>query len=189
MMMCGVSSRRMAILERQDGVAMLTVLMLTIILTVIGLAAITTTTLEMKMSGSERMRETTATAAESCVSGAVQVIQQTLANSAIPATILGGTNPAITQNPLQAEILGQADQNTDNADPSLPPVAPNAVFTILHPTTPFTVNMDIDRLFIRPKAGGSIQFAAGYEGVGAGAAGGIREPEHPPLPPVQSVHA
>jgi Tfp pilus assembly protein PilX len=172
MMMCGVSSRRMAILERQDGVAMLTVLMLTIILTVIGLAAITTTTLEMKMSGSERMRETTATAAESCVSGGVQVIQQTLANSAIPATVLGGPNPVITQNPLQAEILGQADQNVDSADPSLGGVAPNAVFTIIHPSSPFTVNMDIDRLFIRPKAGGSIQFAAGYEGVGAGAAGG-----------------
>jgi Tfp pilus assembly protein PilX len=173
MMMCGVSSRRMAILERQDGVAMLTVLMLTIILTVIGLAAITTTTLEMKMSGAERMRETTETAAESCVSGGVQIIQQTLANSAIPATLLGGgTNPAITQNPLQAEILGQADQNLDNADPSAPLVAPNAVFSIFHPSSPFTVNMDIDRLFIRPKAGGSIQFAAGYEGIGAGAAGG-----------------
>jgi Tfp pilus assembly protein PilX len=182
MMMCEVSSRRMAILERQDGVAMLTVLMLTIILTVIGLAAITTTTLELKMSGAERMRETTETAAESCVSGGVQIIQQTLANSAIPATLLGGgTNPAIAgplgvaagQNPLQAEILGQSDQNLDNADPSLPGlVAPNAVFTILHPSSPYTVNMDIDRLYIRPKAGGSIQFAAGYEGIGAGAAGG-----------------
>lgn len=181
MMMCGVSSRRIAILERQDGVAMLTVLMLTVILTVIGLAAITTTTLEMKMSGAERMRETTETAAESCVSGGVQVIQQTLANSAIPATLLGGgTNPVITlplgvgagQNPLQAEILGQSDQNLDSADPSVVGAFPNAVFTIPHPSSTFTVNMDIDRLFIRPKAGGSIQFAAGYEGIGAGAAGG-----------------
>jgi len=181
MMMCGVSSRRMAILERQDGVAMLTVLMLTIILTVIGLAAITTTTMEMKMSGSERMRESAATAAESCVSGGVQIIQQTLANSAIPATLLGGgTNPVITlplgtgvgQNPLQAEIMGQSDQNNDNADPSVGVAAPNAVFTIPHPSSPFTVNMDIDRLYIRPKAGGSIQFAAGYEGIGGGAAAG-----------------
>ena len=180
MMMCGVSSRRMAILERQDGVALLTVLMLTIILTVIGLAAITTTTLDMKMSGSERMRETTETAAESCVSGGVQIIQQTLANSAIPATLLGGLNPVILtplgtgagQNPLQAEILGQSDQNADSADPSVATVRPNAVFTIPHPSSPFTVNMDIDRLFIRPKAGGAIQFAAGYEGIGAGAAGG-----------------
>lgn len=160
---------------------MLTVLMLTIILTVIGLAAITTTTLEMKMSGAERMRETTETAAESCVSGGVQVIQQTLANSAIPATLLGGgTNPVITlplgvgagQNPLQAEILGQSDQNLDSADPSVGGAFPNAVFTIPHPSSTFTVNMDIDRLFIRPKSGGSIQFAAGYEGIGAGAAGG-----------------
>ena len=193
MMRCEVPSRRIAILERQDGVAMLTVLMLTIILTVIGLAAITTTTMEMKMSGAGRMRETTETAAESCVSGGVQIIQQTLANSAIPATILGGgTNPVIPtplgvgagQNPLQAEILGQCDQYQDSADPSSAAgsgtcgtssaayYAPNAVFSIPHPSSPFTVNMDIDRLFIRPKPGGSIQFAAGYEGIGAGAAGG-----------------
>lgn len=159
---------------------MLTVLMLTIILTVIGLAAITTTTLELKMSGSERMRETTATAAESCVSGAVQIIQQTLANSAIPITLLGGANPVITQplgtsvgqNPLQQEILGQSDQNPDSADPSVAGATPNAVFSIPHPASPFTVNVDIDRLYIRPKAGGSIQFAAGYEGIGAGAGGG-----------------
>jgi Tfp pilus assembly protein PilX len=181
MMMYGVSSRRIAILDRQDGVAMLTVLMLTIILTVIGLAAITTTSLDMKMSGAERMRETAATAAESCVSGGVQIIQQTLANAAIPATLLvGGANPVITtplgtaagQNPLQAEIMGQADQNPDSADPSVGGAFPNAVFTIPHPSSPFTVNMDIDRLYIRLKAGGSIQFAAGYEGIGAGAAGG-----------------
>lgn len=183
-MVSRASSRQRAILQRQDGVAMLTVLMLTIILTVIGLAAITTTTLEMKMSGAERMRETTVTAAESCVSGGVQIIQQTLANSAIPATLLGGgTNPFIASsqgqlgtsaglNPLQAEILGQADQNSDSADPNVVGVSPNAVFSIPHPSSPFTVNMDIDRLFIRPKAGGSIQFAAGYEGIGAGAAGG-----------------
>jgi len=36
----------------------------------------------------------------------------------------------------------------------------------------FTVTGDIDRLYAMPKAGGSLQFAAGYEGTAGGAAGG-----------------
>jgi len=166
---------------------MLTVLMLTIILTVIGLAAITTTTLDMRMAGGERMREASSSAAESCVSSGVAIIQQTLLNAAIPTTLLPalGTNPCIGtynpvtgacaakalgtgvgQNPLQAEIMGQSDGNVDSADPSVPGNAPNAVMAL----TGFTVNMDIDRLYARPMPGGSLQFAAGSEGTGAGAA-------------------
>nr|MBI3612917.1 hypothetical protein [Nitrospirota bacterium] len=175
-----------AILARQEGVAMLTVLMLTIILTVIGIAAITTTILDMKMAGGERMRESSTNAAESCMSSGVQIIQQTLLNAAIPAALLpaAGTNPCIGtyntgtgactakalgtgvgQNPLQAEIMGQSDGNADNADPSAAGNAPNAVMTL----TGYTVNMDIDRLYARPMSGGSLQFAAGSEGTGAAA--------------------
>jgi Tfp pilus assembly protein PilX len=170
------SSGRQAIVARQDGVAMLTVLMLTIILTVIGIAAITSTTMDIKLAGGERLREASVNAAESCLSAGVQIIQQTLTNSAIPSTLTGTSgNPRITlplgtasgQNPLQAEIMGQSDGNTDSADPSVTSTR-NAVLTL----TGYTVNMDIDRLYAKPKAGGSLQFAAGYEGTGGGAAGG-----------------
>ena len=61
---------RRAVLGREDGIAMLTVLMLTIILTVIGVAAITTTSLDIKMAGGERLRESTLNAAEACMVGA-----------------------------------------------------------------------------------------------------------------------
>ena len=162
---------------------MLTVLMLTIILTVIGLAAITTTTLDMKMAGGERLRESSSSAAEACMSSAVQIIQQTLQGSAIPATLtVAGANPSISTNPLQAEILGQSDDNPDTADPSTwltpavticPVTNCNAVLSIPNAASPvFTVYMDIDRLYAKAKAGGSLQFAAGYEGAAAGAAGG-----------------
>src|SRR2546428_5965798 len=69
---------RRAVLGREDGIAMLTVLMLTIILTVIGVAAITSTSLDIKMAGGERLRESTLNAAEACMSSGVQIIQQTL---------------------------------------------------------------------------------------------------------------
>jgi Tfp pilus assembly protein PilX len=163
-------------LKREDGIAMLTVLMLTLILTVIGVAAITSTTLDIKMAGGERVRESTVNAAEACMSSGVQIIQQTLANGAVPSTLTGvGANPSITlplgtalgQNPLQAEIMGQSDGNSDSADPTVASTR-NAVLTISN----YTVNMDIDRLYARPKSGSALQFAAGYQGTGAGAAGG-----------------
>ena len=142
---------------------MLTVLMLTIILTVIGIAAITSTTMDMKLAGGERLREGSTSAAESCMSSGVQIIQQTLANAAIPSALTGvGANPAITVSPLQAEIMGQSDGNADSAAPG---GTPNATLTM----TGYTVNMDIDRLYAKPKSGGSLQFAAGFEGTGAAA--------------------
>ncbi len=161
-------------LGNERGVAMLTVLMLTIILTVIGLASITSTSLDIKMAGGERMRESSINAAEACMSSAVQIIQQTLRGSAIPSTLtVAGANPAITPSPLESEILGQSDNNPDTADPAVSGAAANAVLSIPNAASPmFTVNMDIDRLYAKAKAGGSLQFAAGYEGSAAGAAGG-----------------
>src|SRR5436309_14781901 len=107
---------------------MLTVLMLTLILTVIGVAAITSTSLDIKMAGGERVRESTLNAAEACMSSGVQIIQQTLQNGAVPGTLTAaGANPSITlplgtapgQNPLEAEIMGQSNSNADSADPKI----------------------------------------------------------------------
>jgi Tfp pilus assembly protein PilX len=180
------SAERPTILDREGGIAMLTVLMLTVILTVIGIAAITTTTLDLRMAGGERLRETSVNASEACVSSAVQIIQQTLANAAIPTLLLPGAsaNPCIGnfntgtgacttkplgtgvgQNPIQAEIMGQSDENADSADPGLGAASPNAVLSL----GSFTVNMDIDRLYAKPQSGGSLAFGAGSEGTGGAA--------------------
>jgi Tfp pilus assembly protein PilX len=160
-------------LGNERGVAMLTILMLILILTVIGLASITSTSLDIKMAGGDRMRVSSINAAEACMSSAVQIIQQTLQGSAIPTALLAvGANPKLTQAPLESEILGQSDNNPDTADPSVAGAA-NAVLSIPNAASPvFTVYMDIDRLYSKAKAGGSLQFASGYEGSAAGAAGG-----------------
>jgi Tfp pilus assembly protein PilX len=167
---------KQAILRREDGIAMLTMLMLTVILTVIGIAAITTTTMDLRLAGGERLREVSINSAEACLSSSVQIIQQTLMNSAIPASITGPSpmNPVINAPiTLQQEIMGVPgfEQSTDSADINAPAptvFAPNATLTI----GTSTVDIDIDRLFARPKPGSSLAFAAGYEGTGAGAAGG-----------------
>src|SRR5436309_12802322 len=82
------------------------------------------------------------------MSSAVQIIQQTLQNGAVPTTLLGAANPFIAtdpaglgtaagQNPIQAEIMGQSDKNPDTADFNASGVAPNAVLTL----TGYSVNM------------------------------------------------
>src|SRR5437870_11186548 len=115
---------RRGVLGREDGIAMLTVLMLTIILTVIGIAAITSTSLDIKMAGGERLRESTLNAAEACMSRRVHNIKQTQQNALPPATLTAaGANPSITlplgtapgQNPLEAEIMGQSNAKIGRA--------------------------------------------------------------------------
>src|SRR5436309_11360849 len=137
------------VLKREDGIAMMTVLMLTVIMTVIGVAAMTSTSLDIKMAGGERVRESSVNAAEACMSSGVQIIQQTLQNGAVPATLtVAGTNPVVTVNPLQSEIMGYLGfvGSSDSADPTSGAFAPNAVLTVSN----YTVNIDIDRLYAQP---------------------------------------
>src|SRR5437879_11520901 len=142
---------------------MLTVLMLTLILTVIGLAAITSTSLDIKMAGGERVRESSVNAAEACMSSGVQIIQQTLANGAIPATLTGaGANPSITlplgtapgQNPLEAEIMEIGRASCRGGEQTVV-VAGYGVMKISN----YTEHIDIDALSARPRSGYSVHGA------------------------------
>src|SRR5437667_8250537 len=156
------------VLKREDGIAMLTVLMLTLILTVIGLAAITSTSLDIKMAGGERVRESSVNAAEDWMSRGVKFSHMTMAYAAICATLTGaGANPSITlplgtapgQNPLQAEIMGQSDGNPDSADPTVGSTR-NAVLD--RKNTP--LNSSHITISYAVKCGNKLQFAAGYQG-------------------------
>jgi Tfp pilus assembly protein PilX len=155
----------------QRGIALLTVMLLLVALTVIGIAAITVTSMENRMAGFGRTGEAGSSAAEACLGTAVKVIQETIDNAAVPTggaagdfrVSAGGPVPDANVATLQAEIMGQSDNNADTVQ-----TAPNTVATV----NGFTVQGDIDRLYAAPKAGGSMQFAAGYEGTAGGAAGG-----------------
>jgi Tfp pilus assembly protein PilX len=158
----------MNIVRHEEGVALLTVLLIMTIMTIIGIAAITVTSLENRLAGFSRTSEAAVAAAESCTGTAVNIIQQTIDQGSVPATFLDNANPIgpVPQNNqavLTQEIMGQSDNNTDN-----PVAAPNTVTNV----NSFVVRGDIDRLYAKPKAGGSLQFASGYEGTAGGAAGG-----------------
>jgi len=152
----------------ESGIALLTVLLLLVTMTIIGIGAMTMSGFGTKLAGFGRSAESGANAAEACIGTGVKIIQDTIdlgkvnplfVSSAIPP----GPVPAGNDVTLQQEILGQLDNNPDSAQG-----APNISQII----NGFTVNGDIDRLYAMPKAGGALQFAMGYEGTGAGASGG-----------------
>jgi Tfp pilus assembly protein PilX len=152
-------------LRNEQGIALLTVLLLMIIMTVLGIAAMTLTGLENRMAGFSTSTEAATLAAEACAGTAVNVIQQTLDAHALPATLLSNATPAgpVPQSNatlLNQEIMGHSDNN-----PDLPEAAPNVQQTV----GAYTVRGDIDRLYVKGRAGSGMQQFAGLEGTGAGA--------------------
>ena len=142
----------------QRGIALLTVMMLMLIMTVIGIAAITVTGLENRMAGFARTGESAATAADSCMGVGANIIRQALAptnvgTGAIPLAYLstvGGPVPATNSVILFHEIYGKdaAEVSTKNS-PDTAAGVPNLVLTV----NGFTVNGDIDFLYNENTAG------------------------------------
>jgi Tfp pilus assembly protein PilX len=142
----------------QRGIALLTVMMLMLIMTVIGIAAITVTGLENRMAGFTRTGESAATAADSCMGVGANIIRQALAptnvgTGAIPLAYLstvGGPVPATNSVILFHEIYGKdaAEVSTKNSLDTAAGV-PNLVLTV----NGFTVNGDIDFLYNEKTAG------------------------------------
>ena len=104
--------------------------------------------------------------AEAGVDLAIPVIEGTIESGALvppaPIGIITVLDTGAAPN-LLGEITASSDNNSDTASgtPDITAVL-NGV----------DVQIDIDRLYSYQLPGGAIEFAAGYEGVGAGAAGG-----------------
>ncbi|MBX3236980.1 MAG: hypothetical protein KF814_12570 [Nitrospiraceae bacterium] len=142
---------------------MLTVMLLLLILTVLGIAAVTVTGLENRMAGFFRTGEAVTAAADSCEGTAANIIQQTLTPpGTLPAAFLStaappGPVPVANGPTLYAEIYGYnlpsppaaantpAENYSDSAN-----TAPN--FTLVN-MPGFTVNGDIDLLYKHNKPG------------------------------------
>lgn len=174
--------------QNEAGIAFLTVMLLLLILTVIGIGSITLTGRENQMAGMMVKSEAAASAAESCVGTSVNIIQQTIVTPGILPTSFKDDNgltptgpiPAANYNTLQAEILGQplpppsppytaSENNPDVATPfGSAGVVPNLSYSLNN----FQVTGDIDKLYTKAKAGAGMQQFGGYEGMGQGASEG-----------------
>ena len=163
----GSKPRRHGVLKNERGFALFGVFLTILMMTALGIAAMTMTGLENRMAGSANATDAAAASAESCIGTGVNVIMQTLQERQVPLSYVGSVIPASAEGAiaptLTQEIMGQANNNADVAGAS-----PDIQMT----AGPFAVVGDIDRLYFKNKVGGSLQFAAGYEGAAQGAAGG-----------------
>lgn len=163
----------------EGGFALLGVFLVILMMTVLGVASLTFTGLENRMAGAGYDTNAGAAAAESCIGTGVNIIAQTLdpdfrqvpgayvgAAAGVPANAESSSMPPT----LTQEIMGQADN-----DPDSPAASPDIQILAGTGAGPFSVVGDIDRLYIRQKSGGSLQFAAGYEGTAQSTAGGGAE--------------
>ena len=151
----------------QRGIALLTVMLMLLILSILGIASITVTSMENRMAGFFRTTEAVVAAADSCEGLAANIIQQTLSPPGVLPTSFvapAGPVPAANATILWQEIYGSsplpspapsgplAENYADSAATD-----PNFVMTNL---PGFTVNGDIDRLYAHPKYGQDAKVAS-----------------------------
>lgn len=166
----------------QRGVALLTVLLLLMVLTVIGIASITITGLENRLASYVRAGEAAAVAAESCLAVAVNTIEFTIRDSKVPDALLDNATPAGpvpngNKTYLANEILGATGYEAGGANVDTLSLTtynlgiPSPSLTLNN----FVVRGDIDRLHSKSGTGSSSLMITGYEGLGSGAAAGGTE--------------
>lgn len=158
--------------KSEQGIAMLTVMLVMLMMTVLGIAAVTVTGLENRMAGFMTSMESATAAAESCAGVGVNIIQHTIdpyvGAGTLPTAFLSNATPAgpvpqTNATVLNQEIMGQFDNNSDSASD----VVPNLSQTV----GAFMVTGDIDRLYVKGSPGSGMQQFAGYEGTGSSAVG------------------
>jgi Tfp pilus assembly protein PilX len=133
-----------------NGYILITTLLLLLVLTVVGLAAIGTSTLENMLSGNIRLRERNIAKADGAIEISTEIIEQAL----------GDDNTQNFANITDLALLDDLDNppfDNDNCDSS-----PDITFTI----DTHDINVDIDKMYKRQMPGSSIEFASGAEGGG-----------------------
>jgi len=145
--------------DGEKGAVLLVTMMILLILTLLGVAAITTTTSEIRIAGNSRFQNMVFYGADGGGRAYVPILK-----TAIQTRTLATVPPVVDPN-LMNEIMGLMpnDGATDDAVS-----APDLSLT----SGAVTVGVDIDRIKERFLAGGATEFAGGYEGIGAASVSG-----------------
>ncbi|MDT8317971.1 MAG: pilus assembly PilX N-terminal domain-containing protein [bacterium] len=166
----------MKTLKNEDGMILLTVLMLMFIATLLGVISINSSTIEVQISGNEKRVSTVFAAAEAGIDFAIPIIEQSLIAGTLYPSSFTVKDKKGTYRPVHMDTENSQlyKEIADPASANDPDTTDSAVPDLLIPDigSGVEVSIDIDRLYSEVIAGGALEFAMGYEGVGAGAAGG-----------------
>jgi hypothetical protein len=138
-------------LRDEQGVSLITVMMVLLIMTLMGISILAVTGFERQISSSVSASESSTDAAESCVSTGANILQQTLQAHVVPPALLDnavppGPVPVANLAVLNGEVI------TDGGNPDFPTgvgSVPNLTMTVGN----FQVFGDIDRLYVQCASG------------------------------------
>lgn len=136
----------------ERGVSFMTVMIITLMVGALGVAALTMTGLENSTAGAMRMVEEGTDAAESCIGMGVKVIKETISDGQVDPSLIAPNGPVPAVN---AAILGQ-EINFIRNSPDVAwgtGAAPNIAMNVNN----YVVNGDIDLQFGKQRAGGSTE--------------------------------
>ncbi|MCW5800158.1 MAG: hypothetical protein KIT40_16805 [Nitrospira sp.] len=135
-------------------------MLMLLILSILGIASITVTSMENRMAGFFRTTEAVVAAADSCEGLAVNIIQQTHSGPGIlPVAFVAPTGPVPAANAtiLWQEIIGSSPLPSPAPTGTLAENYADAAATdpnfVMTNVPGFTVNGDIDRLYAHSKDG------------------------------------
>jgi Na+-transporting methylmalonyl-CoA/oxaloacetate decarboxylase gamma subunit len=169
---------RIFVSGREQGAALVIAVLILLILTVIGIYAVTTATLETKISGSEREFKEAFYTADSGEPMAIDLIKAIIHD--VPSGL--GDLPAPWSNAgvIDDDLFGDSVQEifTDVRNPDTPESSPSdinskGIGNNLGLPDRVHLRVDIDRLASYQMSGGATEFGSGYEGIGQGGGGEI----------------
>ena len=143
--------RKWSQVRDEQGASLITVMMVILIMTLMGISILAVTGFERQISGGVSASEASMDAAESCVSTGANVLIQFLENKTVPAALLAnavppGPVPVANLAALNSELILDGG-NLDF------PVGAGSVPNLAMTVGSYQVFGDIDRLYVNPAFG------------------------------------
>ncbi len=135
------------LIRNERGISLITVMMVVLIMTLMGISILAVTGSERQIAGSVSASEASVAAAESCVSTGANVLQQSIQAHSVPAALLSNAVPS-GPVPLTNLAVLTGEIINDGGNPDFPVGAgsvPNLSMTVGN----FQVFGDIDRMYIQ----------------------------------------
>jgi Tfp pilus assembly protein PilX len=145
----------------EEGIALVTTLVLLFIMTVLGVGAVATTALENRIAGFQRTGEQANSAAEACVGTSMNIIKQTIAAAnVVPPAFYATANDPVPS--LAAPTLGSEISSATPNDPDTTSGIGAAGPDYSQQINGYNVVGDIDHLYKNLMAGSQDMFAYVY---------------------------
>jgi Na+-transporting methylmalonyl-CoA/oxaloacetate decarboxylase gamma subunit len=166
-------------IHAQDGAALVIAILILLVLTVIGIYAVSTSTFETKISGFEREFKEAFYTADSGRPIGIALTKAII--HYVPNNLNDLPNPWRDPGVIDTDLFSGTDPEifTDIRDADKPRIAPD-IDSQQDGTTPrlgfpnsVQLEVDIDRLSSYQMPGGATEYGSGYEGIGQGGGGEV----------------